>query len=278
MRSFTIAGLIVAMAAVAAAGERKTAWEEDGLHGRVRTVRAVTETLGKPSEKSTRVTRYDADGRRLEWTRTDATGKQRDRTTYAYTQKGALAELRYFGPKNALQTRSTFVFDEKGQRTAISNFDPKGTLKDKTTSQYDAAGHETEATRVGADGAAVERVVYTPDAKGRVAEEKRYGPTGTLVERVVTQYDDHGFVSRQTTVDGAGATTAREAWTNDDDGNKVDWTVFNADGTVKEKWQYDYSFDKAGNWTKRTASKVVEKAGKTTTVPTVVTTRTIEYF
>lgn len=279
MKRFALAVLCLALGVShATAADRKTAWEEDDLEGKVRSVRAETTTIGKPAERSTRVTRYDNQGRRLEWSRNDANGKLKDRTSYTYTAKSGVADLLYFGPKNTLLTKSVFGYDSKGHRTEISNYDAKGTLKDKTISIYDAHGDETEASRTDPDGAIIERVVYTFDAKGRVGELSRYDGTGALTSKVVNSYDDHGHLAVQTTYDGVGAMTSKETWTNDDDGNKVDWVIYNADASVKEKWQYDYKFDKAGNWTKRTASKVVEKFGKPTTVPTYVTTRTIEYF
>jgi YD repeat-containing protein len=279
MKRVILAVCALALAAgPALAEDRKTGWDEDGLEGKVRSVRAETTTVGKPSERSTRTTRYESDGRRIEWIRYDAAGKVKDRTTYAYTPKGVLSELRYSGANSVLETRSTFVFDGRGLRTEIANLDAKGAIKDKTTSVYDGRGREVEATRTAADGAVLERVVYGYDAKDRVSEESHYDGTGAPTKVVRYVYDDHGHPTAETSYDGHGATTAKETWSNDDDGNKMEWTIFNTDGSVKERWRYDYKFDKTGNWTMRTASRIEEKGGKETTVPTYVTKRTIVYY
>jgi hypothetical protein len=50
-------------------------------------------------------------------------------------------------------------------------------------------------------------------------------------------------------------------------------------GAVRTKYSYAYdSFDRQGNWTKRTTSKWVTKGGRQELAPDSVTYRTITYY
>ena len=274
-----LASIVCVAAGVSFAGAGvKTGWEEDGLSGKVKTVRETRTTVGRKDDASIRTTKYDASGKRLEWARTNEKGEVKDRTAYTYSPAGLLAQLTYYGAKNTPDTTAKYAYNAQGQRVEIANYDSKGALKDRTVSTYDAAGVETDAARYDATGAAYAHVRYTHDAQGHVTLEERTSRDGAMVERVAYGYDMNGFMTDRHGIDGAGKTTTHESWKNDARGNRLEWTVFDVDGAVKERWSYEYTFDKTGNWTRKRTMRVADTNGTETKTPAYETVRTIEYW
>jgi hypothetical protein len=75
-----------------------------------------------------------------------------------------------------------------------------------------------------------------------------------------------------------GSVSQRYLSTLDDKGTEVEQTFFEPDGSIRTKESYKYEFDSKGNWTKRTTSKVVTKAGRQQLEPFSVHYRTIAYY
>lgn len=278
MRRVLVSILCGAVSASIAGASPKTGWSEDLLAGKVKSVKETRVDVNRKDDVSIRTTRYDATGRRLEWVRTSGAGEIKDRTVYTYTASGVIGELSYYGPKNTPDTTAKYTYNDKGQRIELSNFDGKGVLKDRTVSTYDAAGVEIEASRYDAKGVEFAHVKYTHDAQGRVTLEERSSRDGALVERVSYGYDANGFLTERHGIDSAGKTTTHERWTNDAHGNKLEWTVFDPDGAIKEHWAYQYTFDKTGNWVKRQTSRVADTSGHEARTVAYETTRVIEYW
>lgn len=75
-----------------------------------------------------------------------------------------------------------------------------------------------------------------------------------------------------------GKINGRSTAIYNDTGNEIEKTWFRPDGSISERWQYEYVVDAKGNWFKRSALKWVMREGKSFFEPYKVTYRQITYF
>jgi hypothetical protein len=120
------------------------------------------------------------------------------------------------------------------------------------------------------------RFEFKYDDKKRLTEKTWFHSDGAVWLRYVYKYN--GSQKAELVYREDGSVSQRYLSTLDDKGNEVEKTFFEPDGSIRTKESYKYEFDSKGNWTKRTTSKVVTKAGRQQLEPYSVHYRTITYY
>jgi TonB family protein len=138
-----------------------------------------------------------------------------------------------------------------------------------------ADGTETDRDRDGLAGPV--RRVRTETAKVLVREGKIVEGPRVVLETAT--YDVKGAkIDNAYFLAAGGALTGKEVYKYDDKGNIIEMTLFNADGSIMSRENYQYEFDAMGNWTKMVTSVAVIDNGRLTFEPTEVTYRSISYY
>ena len=138
-----------------------------------------------------------------------------------------------------------------------------------------ADGTETDRDRDGLAGPV--RRVRTETAKVLVREGKIVEGPRVVLETAT--YDMKGAkIDNAYFLAAGGALTGKEVYKYDDKGNIIEMTLFNADGSIMTRENYQYEFDAMGNWTKMVTSVAVIDNGRLTYEPTEVTYRSISYY
>ena len=131
-----------------------------------------------------------------------------------------------------------------------------------------ADGTETDRDRDGLTGPV--RRVRTETAKVIVKEGKIVEGPRVVLETAT--YDMKGAkIDNAYFLAAGGALTGKEVYKYDDKGNIIEMTLFNADGSILTRENYQYEFDAMGNWTKMVTSVAVIDNGHLTYEPTEVT-------
>ncbi len=138
-----------------------------------------------------------------------------------------------------------------------------------------ADGTETDRDRDGLSGPV--RRIRTETAKVLVREGKIVEGPRVVLETAT--YDMKGVkIDNAYFLAAGGSLTGKEVYKYDDKGNIVEMTLFNADGSIMTRENYQYEFDAMGNWTKMVTSVAVIDNGHLTFEPTEVTYRSISYY
>jgi hypothetical protein len=213
--------------------------------------------------------------------------------------KTVLTESQDLSGTWSVQTRkrsSLENFNDQGNLTRRDAYDYKGNLFDITVygyidgnrvSNFNIIRHEYDpppmiSTTPGAaakksDPRYVYRIDFKYDDKKRLIEEIMFHNNGDLWLRYVYKYT--GNQRERLVYSSDGSLNQRYISILDDKGNELEQTIFEArDGTIRVKHSYAYEFDSIGNWTKRTASKLVIKDGSSQQEPQNIYYRTITYY
>jgi hypothetical protein len=119
------------------------------------------------------------------------------------------------------------------------------------------------------------RFEFKYDEKKRLIEQTDFLSNGEISWRRVFKYE--GNQKEELNYQEARSLTQRTVYTLDDEGNKIERTIFEPDGTVRSKISFTYEFDSKGNWTRRTSSwNVVDEKLRQFEPTTIV--RTITYY
>ncbi|MGH9906584.1 MAG: hypothetical protein ACRD8U_13495, partial [Pyrinomonadaceae bacterium] len=120
------------------------------------------------------------------------------------------------------------------------------------------------------------RRVKTESAKLELKRGKLIEGPIHLLE--VTSYDLAGKRVDNVSYPVPTPTVGKEEYKYDDNGNVVELTQRDKDGTLLGKQRYQYEFDKFGNWAKMVTYLVIFEAGEVKTEPVEVTYRTLTYY
>ncbi len=192
------------------------------------------------------------------------------------------------------------TFNEKGHLVKRISFDSRGNPSDITIYGYlnDARVSKTKSITNDYDPPAVmiprgsakpdqktrdTRISYSYSHKyleGNLSEMQMFYNDGTPGMRYTYTRSDNTL--QKLAFDDKGDLNQKYLYKLDEKGNeiedvRIDLTPQRYYGDKKFVYKYD-SFDKNGNWTKRTASQITVVNGKETTKPAYVHFRTITYF
>lgn len=211
--------------------------------------------------------------------------------------KSVLTERQNLSGGAANQTRqpSSFAtYSERGNKVRAELYDSKGNLTTITVYGYidgnrvsnsESIQHEYDPPISGIgpgpgirkfDSRYEIRLTFKYDDKKRLTESTLFRSNGDPMLRYVYNYQ--GKQKEELVYFSDGRLSRRNTSTLDDKGNKVEETVFERSGAVRLKQSFVYEFDAKGNWTKRTASKVVTIDGREEVQPQTVYYRTITYY
>lgn len=222
-----------------------------------------------------------------------------------FDRRGNLAERHEYETDGTLRAEMVYLYDTGGRRREVLTFAPDGALQARTVIGYDARGRKTGEERFDGEGTKRVTVEYAYDVMGRLIEESVSRATGEFVLKWVYSYNDAGDRTRDAMYTASGMMLpgpATRSYTYDDtQPTPVEEYVFDASGTLLDRFVYrcdargnrseelrydpdgfllgqtvfEYEFDDAGNWIKRTR---LRKFGNLSVRPIDVTYRTIEYY
>jgi len=212
---------------------------------------------------------YDIHGDISEEVSQDSSTALINRHHYAYDQKGNRVQKTYPGglSNKAVSIRSditlghsgpSYDYDDRMVYTQLGITDSDGTITVTWIFQRDDAGNaKVETITYGGDlephpAFRLAQYKYIYDWRSRVSEMVRVAYDGSVLRRYVYNYDDTGLI--------------------------VERTVYKGSNSVISSETYTYEVDSTGNWTKRSATRLVSKNGKSQAEPEAVTHRTITYY
>ncbi len=118
---------------------------------------------------------------------------------------------------------------------------------------------------------------YKYDDKGYLVEKLLYGNDGNLRMRYVYNLKDNQLEELAYSSDGS--LNQRYLSILNDKSNEIERTDFDVkNGSVRNRYSYEYEFDSTGNWIKKTTRKWVTKDGKSVSEPAWITYRNITYY
>lgn len=229
------------------AGKLKSDAEDDGLKGKVKIVASENEDLSgtwavagrKPSSTSY----YNEQGNLVKKELYDYRGNPLDITVYGYVDGDRVSSAKSI----------------KHEYNPPPMAAPAGAQSQKRDRRYSS------------------KYKYKYDEKGRLVESESYGNDGRLWMRYVYNFKDNQVEELVYASDGS--LNQRYLSTLDEKGNEVERTDFEAgNGSVRNKYSYEYEFDSRGNWVKKTTKRWRTKEGQSSFVPAYVTYRTITYY
>lgn len=220
----------------------------------------------------------DERGSRIDWTTYTADGTKVRDFISEYDTRGNLLESNEY-VKDKLNFRHTYRYDDKSNDIEERGYDEKGRLTWKETLEYDTKDNLIEVVDYGPRDSFEARYKYKYDDKNRLIEEdeyrsetsdkhktvvNKYDVKGTLVE--VKNFDEKNQLIHHATMDNDELHVIDISYKPNGDINKMtnrkhkydsrsneaEETIYDADGKVVLKYIYEFEYDKAGNWIKKT--------------------------
>jgi hypothetical protein len=215
-------------------------WEEEGLKGKVQTIRSDSASVSI------------VNGKIVE-------GERRQSRINDYDPNGYKTKSQTYG---------------MGNQTIIYGFiDGERTLKFESvqdgTGPPPPAAPTPPANAKKADPRFDIRHKVKLDDKGRVIERLLLNNDGTQGNRIFYKYDDKGNNVESSLYTADGKLNSKRNSIFDVNGNEVESIAEHPDGS-KSYISYSYEFDSKGNWVKRVEAVKDPKDGKTANVPSNV--------
>ena len=226
--------------------------EDEGLHGRVKTVFQEDEDLSGT---------WSVQGRKPNWREYyNERGNLTKREFYDY--KGNLSEITVYGYLDGARVSRRKRIEREYNPPPMMIVSPPGEAKPKSDPRYS------------------NKFTFQYDDQKRLIEKAWLLNNGELSIKYVYKYSGSPANQREELVYSSdGSLNQRYVAILDDKGNEVEQTSFETrDSSIRAKYKYAYEFDAQGNWIKRTTSKWVTKDGKSYYAPAYVDYRTITYY
>jgi YD repeat-containing protein len=132
----------------------------------------------------------------------------------------------------------TWEYDRAGNLIESSHYDSRGVQQNTLRYKYDSGGREIESVEYDGNGALVRRTVFVYDDNGRLSNECVYLAEGSqVIQRSATITPDGKRIVE--TRSESGARSSVEVWDTDD--KPLEVTVYNEDGSLKDKFVYFYT-------------------------------------
>ncbi|WP_454980929.1 hypothetical protein [Capnocytophaga haemolytica] len=251
MRKITL--LLCLASAVAFGQHGNNGWKNAKLNGKVKTFRVSGNAFnedGQPEENSDYtytefnnkglVTKmevqtgrsfitykdiFDKKGNRIETQSKDRSGVVLSTNKYAYDDRGNRIKYEVLTSDGKVFMQRNYKFDDKNRVTEREAC-VGGLCDEKITYVYDNNGYLTEESKFD-KGMLISKTVYTNNPKGQAVERLVYDLNDKLKQKVVVVFDANG--------------------------NEVEESTYDPEGVLLEKKTTIYVYDKAKNWTKKTA-------------------------
>ena len=138
------------------------------------------------------------------------------------------------GPRILVETMS---LDPQWRRFERTYYNADGSVLEVDVSSFDADGNQTEFSGYNGEGGLILRMVYVYDDRKKLMEYLTYKPDGTLLKRSVAIRPVPGKVTEITAYNGDGSfgNKAVNTFALAQQGEKIDSSVYNQDGSLAEK-------------------------------------------
>ena len=225
-------GIFLLLASTLAFGQnqnKKTGWDAAKLKGKVKTYIIEDYRIdenGKPFRGNTELlTEFDPKGRttKMQVKNNGMIMSYHD----TYNDQGYLIESISKDEDNKKLSSNLYEYDQKGNRTRHDLLTAEGNLFMSTFSKYNDKNQLIEKSSC-VGGVCDEKSVFTY-AKGNPLERLTYDAEGKLLKKITSTYDKEG--------------------------NETENIVYKGDGTIAQKKNYVYQYDKKRNWIKKTESE-----------------------
>jgi len=245
-----------------------TSWEDLNLNGNVREVRVEEAPIASNGTSSREGSRspvewivFDSEGHVVEWVEIGRTGDAESTRHFAY-EDGRLRRQEEYGRWSWPSETIVYTHEQAGMRTTAEVLASDGSLRKTAVYERDADGKLLSVTESDGDGAEITCVVYT--YTGTTERADRYDPDGELISWSLETFDAGGLLTR-IELHTAASDDAPFAITYeyDENGNvSIETTsgrlampiVVMTTTPSETKTRYEYTYDDAGNWTKRVTS------------------------
>lgn len=208
--------------------------------------------------------KYNFKGNRISETEYASTGGIENRIIYKYNKRGKRIETIAFNNGVEFYERTTHKYDSKGNQVKENSYYPSGKLKIRIFYKFSVLDS------LGGKGRPIILNFYEPEIRGNQIEASLYDEEGQFYRRFTYAYDAKGTLIEENTYDYDGSLYHRSLYTNDDKGNPVKVKAYKGDGTSDYSWNYQYEYDKKGNWIKKQCFGEV--------IPSYIAERKIKYY
>ena len=194
-----------------------------------------------------------------------------------YDDKNNCIESIIYNINGDIAGKWIFKYDEKDRLieeswySEESLFLESGSLSHKWIYKYDGKGNKIEDNLYNSDGYLCDKHIYKYDEKGNNTEYFWYDSDGKLLEKTIYKYDKKGNNTESYSYDSEGILYVKEQSKYNNKNLKTVYKYYVKGYEVIEFiHQYEYQYDKKGNWI-----KMIVYENK---VPKTITYRTIEYY
>ena len=223
--------------------------------------------------------------------------------TISYSSDGLSRETNSYHSNGALRAKTVETYHPNGNRATLTSYDRDGKITARTSYEYDNSGGLESETRYNPDGSILERrIIQATDSPRKIVGETKISGAGTTIETAVNTRDDSQKTSKWSTTRSDG-TRNENIFSRDEAGNhiteqmqygsdgsltgrrvskvdaavtRLESTIYEANGTVREKTLETREYDSRRNLTKIVNYRWVEALQKFE--PTVVSYHRITYF
>ncbi len=262
------------------AQKHKTDWEKYGLKGKVKSFNEAVfddaEKAGKPlnidsADEDIHQYEFDSIGH-LTRERVFTLGSLRNEEwRYKYSKNGELTDKISYNTKFdkgesyiGEEDSTHFKYDSSGNDIEEDAYYPNGELIVKYLYGCDKAGNRTSEKVEVANGMSHTNFEYKYDQRGNKIEEKWEGecegcpPQGA---KYIYTYNDKNVLIEEKEFKGAFTKnyTDRSVYYYDANGILIATDLYDTNGTLLQKMEYDYMRDKSGNWIKKIEGKKITK-------------------
>lgn len=187
-------------------------------------------------------------------------------TKETYSYRGSIMSIRTYrydenGNKIAKETKGSYrdkldretykyKYDDNGNKIEMISYDENGELISKWIYKYDENGNEIEAIHHGTEFGVPFTVKYTSmyDENGNRIERILCNTNGKLIRRWTYEYDEKGRKIKENYFDLLSEVKTKTTTIYENE-NKIEEIIYDSNGELKNKYIYEYKYDKKGNET-----------------------------
>ena len=185
---------------------------------------------------------YDAEGRAVKITNTDAGGKEMSRTLREYNADGNEAKVLLYS-NDELVSREETKYDGDKKIEKIK-YDAAGNVSYSVKYEYDSRGNVVREARYTDKGEVDSVFEISCDEDGKETERTQLSADGSTVMRTVYEYTDGGELLRSTQYYGDGSLYGCYESEYDANGNISKLTEYKSDGKLRNVTVYEYGKQK----------------------------------
>jgi len=201
----------------------------------------------------------------------DSEGELKRKTLQKYGENRNLIEVeesKYSRLLGSEKTRTIFKYDNKNNCIEESEYNSSGVLKTKIICKNDHKGNRVEEKKYSGDGKTMGTKIYQYDSNRNIIIEDTYISKGSLPNQVrsrvlkdsieILNYSDDKYHRY------------RYVFNYNENGDMIEESFHESDGSIAWKYIYKYKYDKKGNW--------IEMIGIRNEIPKYIIVREYEYY